>query len=223
MPDIFQYNPLTQLFHQRGTSDEYLVDLQTLTGGRYYVTGNQIRDSYSQGNPVVSGIPTLRDASIVKDEGGNVWVTVETQQKNINKVKSGIVRWSGEISSIVMPDGTIVIPSDAQFGIAPYSTRLYIRTDPITNDRQYLAVPYDPATGESTIVYPSNYRLATPREALEYGAAGWLASRGKDIVAQAIAQGINDDEGEPITKFTDAAIWLAAQITVTAGRTTKLV
>lgn len=210
----YQYQPEGGGFLEPGLPSEFTRSLEELTGGRLRLAGRAIVDTAT--HRFVGSISTAQGSSLEIGTDGTILLNNAVQAARLrevmgtNAIPRAIVEGDLSVFGSAFP-----VDINRTITLAPQGAVLYVNDAIPSGKGRYTRVDSAVYGDAGPPLSNSLGRLATSRDLLTRGVAGWLSRNAPQAVDRLRLQGVTMPDGTTSTNGSDIVRAIAANISVT--------
>lgn len=210
----FEYQPESGGFLEPGLPSEFTASLHELTNGAFTLAGRAIINTET--HRIVGSISTQRNSTIEVGTDGTVLLNNPVQQSRLREVMGTNAIPRAIVSGDLSVFGT-AFPADINrtITLAPQGSVIYVNDAVQSGKGRYSRVDTAVYGQGGPPLTNSLGRLATSRDLLVRGVAGWLSRNAPQAVDRLKLQGVTMPDGKTSTNGSDIVRAIAANISVT--------
>lgn len=210
----YEYQSESGGFLEPGLPPEFTRSLEDLSGGRFRLAGSGILDTTT--HRFVGSISTREGSSIELGTDGTVLLNNVVQVSRLREVMGTNAIPRAIVQGDLSPFGA-AFPSDINrtITLAPQAAVIYVNDSVASGKGRYTRVDSAVYGEAGPPLTNSLGRLATSRDLLVRGVAGWLSRNAPEAVDRLKLQGVTMPDGKTSTNGSDIVRAIAANISVT--------
>lgn len=210
----YAYQPESGGFLEPGLPSEFTRSMEELTNGLYRLAGRAIVDT--QTHKFVGSVSTREGSSIEVGTDGTILVNNVVDVSRLREVMGSralpraIVQGDLSVFGSAFP-----VDINRTITLAPQGAVLYVNDSVASGKGRYTRVDSAVYGEQGPPLTNSLGRLATSRDLLVRGVAGWLSRNAPGAIDRLKLQGVTLPDGKTSTNGSDIVRAIAANISVT--------